>query len=409
MHTYRYSAMDHQGRKLSGQLTAPGLTEARSQLRNKALYILDISLAPNFLNPFSILGALFRKLSPKQYRSASAADKVILFRQLALMLRSGNTLTQGLEVCAEMTEKLTLSRSLLDVLIRIRSGSSFAAAMDAQGRNFPPVVSKLIASAEVSGELQATLERLADNLERGAAVRRQLISSLAYPIVLFLAAFGVFMGLALGIVPKFAKMLEGKSQDLPAITQAMLDVSAWMIDYGAYLGGSLLGGILAILIAYTTRPGKAVIDRILLRVPIIGSSIRTSGMAQLGWTMSMLLSSGLTVLESLRVMSSITGNLRLAKCFDKAGSDILSGRSLAYGFQQSNIPVMVQHMTGIGERSGELEHVMHEIGKYYQHNAEIRIKAMIAMIEPAMTLVVGGMVAFVYIGFFKAMMQVSAG
>jgi type IV pilus assembly protein PilC len=189
----------------------------------------------------------------------------------------------------------------------------------------------------------------------------------------------------------------------------MLNTSAWLIDYGAYLGGSLLAGILAILIAYTTHPGKAVIDRILLRVPIIGSSIRTSGMAQLGWTMSMLLSSGLTVLESLRVMSSITGNHRLAKCFDKAGSDILSGRSLAYGFQQSNIPIMVQHMTGIGERSGELEHVMHEIGKYYQHNAEIRIKAMIAMIEPAMTLVVGGMVAFVYIGFFKAMMQVSAG
>lgn len=409
MHTYRYSALDHQGRKLSGQLTAPGLTEARSQLRNKALYILDISLAPNYLNPFSVLGALFRKLSPKQYRSASAGDKVILFRQLALMLRSGNTLTQGLEVCAEMTEKLTLSRSLLDVLIRIRSGSSFAAAMEAQGRNFPPVVSKLIASAEISGELQATLEKLADNLERNAAVKRQLISSLAYPIVLFLAAFGVFMGLALGIVPKFAKILEGKSQNLPAITEAMLNTSAWLIDYGAYLGGSLLAGILAILIAYTTHPGKAVIDRILLRVPIIGSSIRTSGMAQLGWTMSMLLSSGLTVLESLRVMSSITGNLRLAKCFDKAGSDILSGRSLAYGFQQSNIPIMVQHMTGIGERSGELEHVMHEIGKYYQHNAEIRIKAMIAMIEPAMTLVVGGMVAFVYIGFFKAMMQVSAG
>ncbi|MGY8872109.1 MAG: type II secretion system F family protein [Pseudomonadales bacterium] len=409
MHTYRYSALDHQGHKVSGQLTAPGLTEARSQLRNKALYILDISLAPNYLNPFSVLGALFRKLSPKQYRSASAGDKVILFRQLALMLRSGNTLTQGLEVCAEMTEKLTLSRSLLDVLIRIRSGSSFAAAMDAQGRNFPPVVSKLIASAEISGELQATLEKLADNLERNAAVKRQLISSLAYPIVLFLAAFGVFMGLALGIVPKFAKILEGKSQNLPAITEAMLNTSAWLIDYGAYLGGSLLAGILAILIAYTTHPGKAVIDRILLRVPIIGSSIRTSGMAQLGWTMSMLLSSGLTVLESLRVMSSITGNLRLAKCFDKAGSDILSGRSLAYGFQQSNIPIMVQHMTGIGERSGELEHVMHEIGKYYQHNAEIRIKAMIAMIEPAMTLVVGGMVAFVYIGFFKAMMQVSAG
>ncbi|WP_293264775.1 type II secretion system F family protein [Neptunomonas sp.] len=409
MHTYRYTALDQLGRKQSGQVNAQGLPEARTQLRNKSLYILDVSPPLNFLNPFSVLGAIVGKLSPGQYFSASDSEKVILFRQLALMLRSGNTLTQGLEVCAEMTEKRSLSHSLLDVLIRIRSGSSFASALEEQGSAFPPVVSKLIASAEVSGELQATLERLADNLERNAAVKRQLMSSLAYPTVLFLAAFGVFMGLALGIVPKFAKMLEGKSQNLPAITQAMLDTSAWMIDYGAWLGGSLLGGVLAILVAYTTQPGKAVIDRVLLRMPIIGSSIRTSGMAQLGWTMSMLLSSGLTVLESLRVMSSITNNLRLAQCFEKAGSDILTGRSLTYGLQQPHIPVMVQHMTGIGERSGELEHVMSEIGKYYQHNAEIRIKAMIAMIEPAMTLVVGGMVAFVYIGFFKAMMQVSAG
>lgn len=409
MNSYRYSALDQQGNTLSGNISAQGLTEARSQLRNQALYIIEISPAPNYLNPFSVLTSLLNMISPNRYRSGSASDKVILFRQLALMLRSGNTLIQGLEVCAEMTEKRQLSLKLLDILIRIRQGSSFAAAIAAQGRTFPIVISKLIASAEASGELQATLERLADNLERNAAVKRQLISSLAYPTVLFLAAFGVFMGLALGIVPKFAKMLEGKSQNLPPISQAMLDVSAWMVDYGAWLGGSVLTLIFSILVAYTTRSGKAMIDRILLKVPVIGSSIRTSGMAQLGWTMSMLLSSGLTVLESLRVMSSITGNLHLAKCFDKAGNDILSGRSLAYGFQQTNIPVMVQHMTGIGERSGELEHVMNEIGKYYQNRAEIRIKTMIAMIEPAMTLIVGGMVAFVYIGFFKAMMQVSAG
>jgi type IV pilus assembly protein PilC len=204
-------------------------------------------------------------------------------------------------------------------------------------------------------------------------------------------------------------MLESKATDLPAITQAMLDVSAWLIEYGTALGIILGVSIFGVLASYTTLAGKKVIDRVLLNTPLIGSSIRTSAMAQMGWTMSMLLGSGLTVIEALRVMRSITGNHRLAICFDHAGNEILAGRSLAFGLQQSHIPVMVQHMTGIGERSGELEHVMLELGKYYQQSAESRIKAMVAMIEPAMTIIVGGMVAFVYIGFFTAMIKVSAG
>lgn len=404
MPSFRYSALDQQGRAHSGEVSATSAQEARAKIRHQALYLLNLRESGGF-NPLRGLSVL----SPSQHRSPSATEKVMLFRQLALMLRSGNTLTQALEICAEMTEKRALSRSLIDMVIRIRSGSSFAAALAAQGRMFPPVVSKLVASAEMSGELQATLERLAENLERNAAVKRQLLSSLTYPCILFLVAFGVFMGLALGIVPKFAKMLEGKSQQLPAMTQAMLDTSAWMVDNGAWFGGGMLAFILGALIAYTTTPGKAFIDRILIRLPVIGTSIRTSGMAEFGWTMSMLLGSGLTVLESLRVIHNITSNHRLAQCFTRAGEEILAGRSLAYGLQQPQIPVMVQHMTGIGERSGELEHVMSEIGKFYQQNAAARIKAMTAMIEPAMTLIVGGMVAFVYIGFFKAMMQVSAG
>ncbi|WP_136678590.1 type II secretion system F family protein [Neptunomonas sp. XY-337] len=409
MATFKYKALDQQGREIKGSIEAESQNEASAKLRGQSVYVLSLKRAGFGINPFRWLLTLLSLLKPGRYTSPKAGDKVIFFRQLALMLRSGNTLTQGLEISSEMTEKRTLQRAIIDMLVRIQSGSSFAAAVEAQGRMFPPVANRLIASAEMTGELQLTLERLADNLERSAAVKRQLMSSLAYPIVLVLVSVGVFLGLTLNIIPKFATMLEGKSQELPAISQAMLDVSAWMVDYGAMTGSIFLGVIFVALVFYTTRPGKAVIDRLLLNVPLIGSSIRISGMAQMGWTMSMLLGSGLTVLESLRVMKAITGNMRLAECYEKAGSDILAGRSLAFGLQQRPIPVMVQHMTGIGERSGELEHVMTELGKYYQQLTATRIKAMTAAIQPVMTIVVGGMVAFVYIGFFRAMFAVSAG
>ena len=406
---FDYKALDTQGRERKGSIEANSAAEATAQLRSRSMHVLKLEAGGQGFSLVAFLNQLLGLISIKRYTSPGAGDLVIFFRQLSLMLRSGNTLMQGLELCSEMTEKVQLRKSLINVLVAIQGGSSFANAIEKQGSKFPPIVAKLIASGEASGELQLTLERLADSLERSAALKRQFVSSLMYPCFVMVAAIGVTLFLGISIVPKFAKLLEGKSQQLPAATEVMLDVSAWLVDYGFYLGVSVGVGLFLILAAYTTKPGKAVIDRLLLHIPFVGNSIRTSGMAQMGWTMSMLLGSGLTVLESLRVVGAVTSNERLSLCFAHASDEILAGRSLAIGLSQRNIPKMVQHMAGIGERSGELEHVMTELGKYYQNLAEIRIKRMIAMIEPAMTVLIGGLVGGVYYAFFKAMMQVSAG
>ncbi|MBE9398858.1 type II secretion system F family protein [Pontibacterium sp. N1Y112] len=408
MAKYRYKALDARGQEKKGNVEAASPAEATALLRSRSLHVLKVELASSF-NPLRLLAMLRRSLSPKRYAGISSGDLVMTFRQLALMLRAGNTLIQGLELCSEMTEKVQLRNTLINVLVAIQGGSSFAAAIQKQGTRFPPLVAKLVASGEASGELQATLERLAESLERSAALKRQFISAMTYPMFLLVASVGVTLFLTLSIIPKFATLLEGRSQDLPGATQAMMNISTWLVDYGLYLAIVLGIGLFLTLASYTTVLGKSVIDRILLHVPMVGHSIRTSAMSQMGWTMSLLLSSGLTVLESLRVVSDIMANKRLSTCFQQAGDEILAGRSLAYGLKQNNIPPMVQHMAGIGERSGELEHVMRELGKYYQEMAEARIKRMISTMEPAMTVIVAGQVGFVYYAFFKAMMQVSAG
>lgn len=408
MTRFTYKALDQRGQEVSGSVEAASEAEAMSALRSRSIQVLSIQLDQGFsLAEFWHRFLLI--LSIKRYMSPSTSDLVVFFRQMSLMLRAGNTLTQGLELCAQMTGKLSLRRAQLNMLVSIQGGSSFAGAIEAQGRRFPPLVEKLVASGEASGELQQTLERLSENLERSAALKRQFLSSLTYPVLVVVAAVGVTLFLALSIIPKFATLLEKRSQELPASTELMMSISAWLVDYALYLGIGTGVSIFLILAAYTTARGKAVIDSVLLHIPLVGGSIRNSGMAQMGWTMSMLLSSGLTVLEALRVVSGVIGNHRLGQCFTQAGEEILAGQSLAIGLRQRQIPLMVQHMAGIGERSGELESVMQELGRYYQTATEARIKTMIAMIEPAMTLVVGGLVGFVYYSFFKAMMQVSAG
>lgn len=408
MSAFKYKAVNQQGKEIRGTIEANSPTEATGLLRSKSYQVLQVKMAER-LTVLQMLNRVKQAAVIKRYTSPGTADLVMLFRQLALMLRAGNTLMQGLELCSEMTEKLSLRKALVNMLVSIQGGASFATAISREGNTFPPLVAKLIASGEASGELQTTLERLSDSLERSAALKRQFISSMIYPSMVTLAAVGVTLFLAVSIVPKFAKLLEGKSQSLPASTQFMMDVSGWLIDNGLILGIAVGGSIFLLFASYTTARGKNIIDRGLLYIPFVGSSLRSSSMAQMGWTMSLLLGSGLTVLEALRVVSSIMGNDRLALCFTHASDQILSGRSLAMGLQQNHIPMMVQHMAGIGERSGELEHVMKELGQYYQDQSELRIKRMISMIEPAMTLVIGGLVGFVYLAFFKAMMQVSAG
>ncbi|MGL1958382.1 MAG: type II secretion system F family protein [Colwellia sp.] len=409
MANFTYKALDQQGNETTGTIEAGSENEARSSLRAKSLYILKLKTGREQQSTKYIITNALSYLSIKRYKKANNADLVLFFRQVALMLRAGNTLMQAIEAISQMTSKVRFKNSLVRMLVSIQGGSSFAQAIEKEKNMFPPLVARLVASGEASGELQVILERLAINIGRSADIKRQFITAMFYPAFVTLAAIGVTTFLAMSVIPKFAKMFEGRSSQLPESTQAMMDFSAFMVDNGLMIFSTLGITIFLTLAAYTTEKGKAVIDRVLIRMPIIGSSIKSSAMAQTGMTMALLLRSGLTVLETLKVIAHIMPNTAMAYCFTHAGEKILSGQSLTVGLNQPLIPQMVQHMAGIGEKSGELDQVMDELGAYFQAQTEAKLKAMIAMIEPAMTVMIGGLVGFVYYAFFKAMMQVSAG
>lgn len=409
MANFTYKALDQQGNETTGTIEAGSEAEARSTLRTKSLYILKLKSGREQRSPKYIISNALSYLSINRYRKASTGDLVLFFRQIALMLRSGNTLMQAIDAISQMTTKVRFKNALVRMLVSIQSGSSFAQAIEKEKTMFPPLVARLVASGEASGELQTILERLAINLGRSAEIKRQFITAMFYPTFVTVAATGVVTFLAMNVIPKFATMLESKSSQLPKATQAMMDASAFMVDNGSVIFSTLGIGIFLILASYTTTKGKNIIDKVLIRTPIIGSSIKSSAMAQTGMTMALLLRSGLTVLETLKVIAHIMPNTSMATCFTNAGEKILSGQTLTVGLNQPLIPKMVQHMAAIGEKSGELDQVMDELGNYFQSQTEARLKAMIAMIEPAMTVIIGGLVGFVYYAFFKAMMQVSAG
>ena len=232
MAKFTYKALDQQGNEASGIIAAAEQAEARSMLRSKGLYVLRLQADGEKRSLFSLLATALSYLSIKRYKKANTADLVLFFRQVALMLRSGSTLMQALETIANMTSKMRFKNALIRILVAIQGGASFALALEKEGSMFPPIVAKLVASGEASGELQVILERLAINLGKSADIKRQFITAMFYPTFVTLAAVGGTTFLAMSVVPKFAKMLEGKSSQLPPATQAMMDGSEFMVENG---------------------------------------------------------------------------------------------------------------------------------------------------------------------------------
>jgi type IV pilus assembly protein PilC len=230
-----------------------------------------------------------------------------------------------------------------------------------------------------------------------------------YPSVVVLAAIGVGAFMVVKIIPKFAQFLLGKGKVLPPSTQMLIDMSDYIRGNGLLIIGVLIAFIVAILLIYQTKPGRLTVDKMLLCIPVIGSMLVTGAMAQMTWALSILLRSGVTVFDALRITGNLMGNRVYIDKLHEASSRIMQGRDMASSLNHPRMPPLVTQMIAVGENTGSLDEVLQELGIYYEKLLEIAIKRMSAMIEPAMILVIGGMVGFVYYAFFQALFSLVGG
>ncbi len=407
MGVFSYTGLNERGQEINGEIDSDDEKVAVRQLREQGVFVLKVEPQKRDLREFGILVLSYLRLS--RYLPVGTDDLVMLFRQTALMLRSGYTLVTTLEANIHMVSKFRLEWALRRMEDGIRRGETFSSQLAKEKGIFSPVVANLVASGEQSGSIEAILERLADSMERTKDLKRQVMAAMFYPTFVLLVTIGVVIFLVMGVIPRFEKFLTAKGADIPGSTQLLLDISDFALTYaapGGIVGGTLLFCILA---AYTTKQGKQVIDRGLLTIPILGKAILFGAMAQLCWTLSMLLASGVTVIESLRIGSRVIHNGALSSCVASSAEKLLDGVSLSKSFEQRLIPALVRHMAAVGENSGELETVMHGLGVYYQRELSSKVKLIAVAIEPMLILCVGGMVFFVYYAFFKAVLAVSTG
>ncbi len=426
MWLYNYIALDKEGREQRGDLEAPDSRSAAVMLRRQGFFVVELrrqnttddpsGMNGEDINPEAketgdagdandILGLAGRILGG--LRPVRDRDRILFLQQAALMLRSGLTLLQCLEAATRTTSKPRFAEALDRMSMGIRSGMSFSQAITKEGRLFPPIVVKLIESAEASGEMDTILDQLAVHLDQKAQVRTNLLSSLIYPTIVVLVTIGVTAFLILKVIPRFARFFASRNTALPWSTQLLLDISGFVTGYGLFLLVGLASGLASLGLFYATPRGRQLLDRGFLMIPVIGKLIKAGAMAHIGRTLSILLRSGVTLLESLQTTRGIVNNRAIAACMESAADQILGGRDLAGGLRHPAIPPLVPQLVEVGERTGTLVRVLEELGHYYDRQLQMMTKRMSLLIEPLLILIIGGIVGFVYFAFFQALFQLA--
>jgi type IV pilus assembly protein PilC len=399
MAVFRYEALGRGGTTVHGRIDAADERGAASALRARDLHPLSLRAEE---------GAPGRARAVRGRRPVSSRDLAFFFREMALMVRSGVTLLQSLEVCERQSPSKALAGLAQRLSESIRAGRSLSRSMARETRTFGRLMVQLVASAEATGELDPVLDRLADTVERRTNLRRSLLTSLAYPAFVFLAAVGVATFLVVGVVPKFAEFFLRRAVAIPWTTRTLLDVSAWVQTYGLYvLAGVFVAAGTVCYLYFLSRRGRLVVDRAALSLPVVGGLLKVAAFSQITWVLGALLRSGVSLLESIRITAAAAGNAALSRHLESAGTRILEGGTLSSGMEHALVPPIVPSLIAAGERAGAMTDVLNSLSDHYQRDLELRIRRMSALVEPVLILVVGSMVGFVYLAFFQAVLQLA--
>lgn len=405
MPTFAYIARDGSGRAQRGSVESGSASELASELRSRGWVVLSVSASRAATGGADFAARARRALE----LPPGGVDVELSLQQLAVMLRSGLTLLSALRTVAEQSRRRSMGRVWALVAERIQEGMNLGDAV-AEHRCFPPLVVRLIRVGEQTGNLEEVLDRAAVSIAASRRMRGSLVTALIYPVIVTVAALAVAGVVAFYLVPKMEAFLDSLGRDLPAMTQLLVDLSRgarahWFTGFVVF---AFVIGAIAALRRYP--PGKMAMDRAGLRVPIIGGLLRMAATASFSRNMSVLVRSGITLLEALRTTEGLLGNAYLSSRVSSARQSVMEGATLAepLSTRDAFLP-MLSRMIAVGEAAGTLDDVLEEVADFHESQLAASIKRFSTIAEPVIILFVGGVVGFVYISFFMALFAAYGG
>lgn len=397
MNTYQYIAKDRNGHNITGVLDAVGEQEAIEALQNKELIVVSIGQAK------ANKAKGFKGFENKKIK---IDDLVVITRQLATMVESGIPLVHALGILAEQIENKALKEIVTVVRNDIQAGMSFSSALAKHPQVFSELYINLVKAGETSGMLDEVLDRLAIHLEKTAALARKVSSSLIYPAIVVSMAIIITAVLLLKVVPTFKSIFDSLGGKLPVPTQVLIFISDMAQKYFLFLVILVVcAGIL--LKKYIATPkGRYALDRLKLKLPILGDLFRKIAIAKFARTFATLAKSGVSVLNALEIVSKTAGNKLVEEAVISCSKSIREGESVAKPLLKSGIfPPMVCRMISVGEQTGQLEKMLSKIADFYDEQIDAMTSGLTSMIEPLVICflgtVIGGIVLALFLPIFK--------
>jgi type IV pilus assembly protein PilC len=399
MSTFAFKALDLSGVPTKGEVDAETKQAVAQQLRGKGLIVLDIEERES-----RSAGDVFDR-----FKKVKADDLVIGTRQLATMVSSGMSLLRALYVIEEQTENEKLQEVWAAVRKDVEAGISLSDALSKHPDVFNELYTAMVAAGETGGILDSTLQRVADQLEKDAALRRQIKAAMVYPSVIGGFSLIVLVALVTFLVPVFEKVFADFGGELPAITK----FTVWLSHMFTGRWYVMIALTWAVVYAFRrwkkSERGHEQWDRLKLKFPMkIGDIVQKVALARFSRTFSGLIAAGVPMLESIEITGKTSGNKVVEKAMDEVRDSVKKGGSLTAPMQTvpEAFPAMVVQMIGVGEETGALETMLSKVADFYEDQVAAAVKALTSILEPIMIILVGGIVGFIVIAMYMPMFKV---
>jgi type IV pilus assembly protein PilC len=337
-------------------------------------------------------------------------DFLLFNQQLAALLRAGIPILQSISMLRRRSASARLRIVLEEIEEAIRGGAALSQAFAAQGAIFPRIYTASILAGERSGALDEVLSRYVTYMRRNVGLRRRIRGALAYPLFLLVASFGMVLFLTIYVVPRMSELFTGFGTELPTPTRIVLGLSGWLTGNIFWFAPLVIVTAIATLIWSRTPQGRLTIAAVMLKIPIAGKLLVQLGVAQAARSLATLLAGGITLVESWEIAAESITNLELRRRSSAILSLIREGRSFTEALETAHwMPALALDMVGIGERSGSLREMLDEIATFYDAEAEVLLEQLTTTLEPAILVVMGGIVVTILLAIYLPIIQSISG
>jgi len=390
---FKYVGRNPKGKK-SGTVNAASKREAMVKLRGEGIRVIDINEIPEtWLTKDIDIG-----------NPVKLEHMVIYLRQFATLIKAGVTIVDATKILAMQTESKKLKSALKDIEFDLRQGEPFSDAAEKHKRIFVPMFINMVRAGEAGGNMEETLERLAEYFEKQHHTRQKIQSALAYPIVVGIVAVAVVIFLLVSVVPTFVGMFADFGAELPAITQFVLNASEFTQRFWWLMLLVVIAIVVSLKIVQQRKESKFYLDTLVLRIPIFGAMLQKAVLARMTRTLSSLFASGVPILQALSIVDKVVENEVISRVIRESRDSLIRGQSLTGPMKEHwAFPPLTTQMIAIGEETGSLDSMLEKVAEFYEKEVENSTDKLKSLIEPLMIVFLAGIVGVIVLAIMVPM------